>query len=403
MRSPRPEAARRGSSARCVGLVALATLCAPPAAAADTTIEAESMRLRPGVVRPDGEASGGRAVALLRRGSATKTVKVDRVERIVILARGDKCPRRPAGAPTMIVKVDGRRAVAPRVTSRGWSAYVVVRPLAPGRHRIRISYRRDHRSRLCDRTLWLDKLTLMGAPARASAPPAPPPPPHAALGPQPPALWVGDFETGNLSQWTQVGQVQAVAADRIRVIPDLVRQGRFATRFEVRDGDNKGGERAELARTAIKEKPGTEYFYGWSTYFASNFPSPAGWQEIIQWKGDDSGSPPLSVDVDNNVLKLQAGPQRADRTPLWKTTLERGRWLDFVVHVKWSPDAKVGFAEMWFNGAKVLERRALNTMYPGEENYLKQGIYRASSVNGPSVLWHDAMRVGTSYESVAAR
>ena len=78
MRSPRPEAARRGSSARCVGLVALATLCAPPAAAADTTIEAESMRLRPGVVRPDGEASGGRAVALLRRGSATKTVKVDR-------------------------------------------------------------------------------------------------------------------------------------------------------------------------------------------------------------------------------------------------------------------------------------------------------------------------------------
>ena len=392
----RPRASRpRAWGSIAAGLIGLGTLAAPAAAAADMTIEAESMRLRPGVVRADASASGGRVAALLRRGSATKTVKVAGVERIVILARGDSCPRRPAGAPRMIVRIDGRPVVAAGVAASGFTAYVVERALAPGRHRIRIAYRRDHRSRRCDRNLWLDKLTLVGGPAAAPPPAAAAP----ALGPQLAALWVGDFETGNLSQWSLV---QAVAADRIQVIPDLVRQGRFATRFEVRDGDNKGGERAELARTA-KEKPGSEYFYGWSTYFASNFPSTGGWQEIIQWKGDDSGSPPLAVDVDNNILKLQAGPQASDRTPLWKTTLQRGRWLDFVVHVKWSPDAKVGFVEMWFNGAKVLERRSLNTMYPGKDNYLKQGLYRSSNVSGSSVLWHDAMRVGTSYESVAAR
>ena len=391
--SPRP----RTWAASVAGLIGLATLAAPAVAGADTTIEAESMRLRPGVVRPDPAASGGRVAALLRRGSATKTVKVDGVERIVILARGDSCPRRPAGAPKMLVRINGRRVVAAGVAASGFTAYVVERALAPGRHRIRIAYRRDHRARGCDRNLWLDKLTLVGG---GSAPPAPAHAPTPTLGPQPPALWLGDFETGSLSQWDLV---QAAAADRIRVVPDLVRQGRFATRFEVRDGDNKGGERAELARTDMKEKPGTEYFYGWSTHFAPNFPSTGGWQEIIQWKGDNSGSPPLAVDVDNNVLKLQAGPQASDRTPLWKTTLERGRWLDFVVHVKWSPDAKVGFVEMWFNGAKVLERRSLNTMYPGKDNYLKQGLYRSTNVSGPSVLWHDGMRVGTSYEAVAAR
>ena len=388
---------RPRAAAAAAGLAGVVAMAAPAVALADTTVEAESMRLRPGVVRPDPAASGGRVAALVRRGSATKTVKVAAVERILISARGDTCPRRRAGLPKMVVRIDGRRVAVVRVATGGFSAYVVARPLAPGRHRIRIGFRRDHRSRSCDRNLWLDKLTLVGAaPAAASAPV----PSAAALGPQPAALWLGDFETGNLSQWTLV---QSVSSDRIRVTPDPVRQGRFATRFEVRDGDDEGGERAELARTAIKEKPGSEYFYGWSTYFAPDFPNAPSWQEIIQWKGDGSGSPPLAVDVDDNVLKLQAGPQVSDRSPLWQTTLQRGRWLDFVVHVKWSSDARVGFVEMWFNGAKVLERRSLSTMYAGKENYLKQGIYRSSDISGTSVVWHDGMRVGTSHEAVATR
>ena len=377
-------------------IVALTAIGAPADAGADASIEAETMRLRPGTVADDPSASGGKIAALRRRGSATKTVRTGRVARVVIIARGDSCPARPAGAPRMAVSLDGRRVVVVGVASRGWTAYAIARPLGPGRHRLRLTYRREHRSRRCDRNLWLDRVTLVDAPRRPGPTAAPRPPQGAAL-------WAGDFETGALSQWTSQGQVQAAAVDRIRVVSDLVRQGRFAARFEVRDGDNKGGERAELARTGFKEKPGSEYWYGWSTFFATDFPGGEGWQEIIQWKGDDSGSPPLTVDVDNNVLKLQAGPQLRDRTPLWKTPLQRGRWLDFVVHVKWSPDPRVGFVEMWFNGQKVLERRFLNTMYPGEENYLKQGLYRSSDISGPSVLWHDAMRVGTSFDSVATR
>ena len=85
--------------------------------------------------------------------------------------------------------------------------------------------------------------------------------------------WEGDFETGNVTQWSGVFEMQA---GRVSVVESPVRQGRYAARFEVRAGDHVngwGGERALLYTTpdvaGIRE--------GWnrssssSTYFAPGF------------------------------------------------------------------------------------------------------------------------------------
>ena len=81
--------------------------------------------------------------------------------------------------------------------------------------------------------------------------------------------WVGDFETGDLSQWTGVQRAQP---DRVSVVTDPVRDGRYAVRFKVMPGDypvGPSGERAELYEDT-PDRPGTEWYYAWSTLFPSD-------------------------------------------------------------------------------------------------------------------------------------
>ena len=70
-------------------------------------------------------------------------------------------------------------------------------------------------------------------------------------GPPPPSstvVWRGDFETGNLSQWSSA---QMVSADRLQVVTSPARQGGYALKATVRQGDNPigaSGNRNELVR-----------------------------------------------------------------------------------------------------------------------------------------------------------
>src|SRR5690606_22215841 len=85
-------------------------------------------------------------------------------------------------------------------------------------------------------------------------------------------VWKGDFETGNLSQWSRS---QSVASDRLQVVSDVVREGSYALKATVHQGDNPiqaSGNRNELLYLT-HEDPGTEYFYKWSTLFPEDYPS----------------------------------------------------------------------------------------------------------------------------------
>ena len=360
------------------GNVAALALAVPGAATADTTVEAETMRLRPDKLRADAAASGGRVAALLRRGHATKTLTTGAVQRIVIFARGDSCPSRAAGAPPMTVTVDGRRRFAVRVASRGLAAYVVERPLAPGRHRLRIAYRRDHRARRCDRNLWLDRIVLVGPAA-----PAPPPAPAAPSGPALRTVTIADFETGSFSQWNAV---QSEAGGNSRVVSSPVRQGAYAAAFTLPGG----GKRAEVFKSdAAYVSEGDERVYRWSTMPAAGYqPAPlSSYELIIQWKDDGGGSPPMAFEIEgpNYALKTDGGLKSAG-------PLNPGQWTDFEVRAKFSSSASSGWVEVLRNGQVVIPRFATANLTRGKRSYLKQGLYRGSS-GTVSTVYHDAMTV----------
>ena len=85
---------------------------------------------------------------------------------------------------------------------------------------------------------------------------------------------------------------------------------------------------------------------------------------------------------------------------VWRAPLQRELWNDFVLHVKWSPDPKAGFVELYHNGKAVLPLTKVATQYSGQRNYLKLGLYRDASIAPEGVIFHDGFIQATSLEDV---
>lgn len=224
--------------------------------------------------------------------------------------------------------------------------------------------------------------------------------------------WRGDYETGTLSQWN-LG-VQQKADGRVAVGTSIIHQGRYAARFEVRSGDNNvagsgTGERAEvlLSSSTTEGSEGREAYWAWSTFFPSDFTAPGGaWNVFTQFHHTgSSGQSNIHFDVRDMStigLRVLGGDEAAAvRKDFTLAPLQRGRWYDFVFHVKWSTSASTGFVEVWVNGSRVVPKTFTPTLYNGQGTYLKQGYYRAA-YSGTTVVYHDGMRKGSSYDEVAA-
>lgn len=208
-------------------------------------------------------------------------------------------------------------------------------------------------------------------------------------------VWRGDFETGDRSQWTRA---QEVSADRLQVVSSPLREGRYSLKVTVKQGDdpiNASGNRNELVRMT-REPVGSEYYYRWGTMFAADFPSPKTWQLFAQWHHEgSSGSPPVEFAVNNGEILLYCS-----KAIVWRTPLVRAVWQDFIFHVKWSPNASVGFVELYHNNKLVLPKRYCATQFSGMLNYLKVGLYRNETIAPVGVLYHDGWVMGRQLSDV---
>ncbi len=238
-------------------------------------------------------------------------------------------------------------------------------------------------------------LALLGA-ALSAVPAAASPPERSTAAEQP--VWTGDFETGDRTQWDGEHMVDP---DRLQVTGERVRHGRYALKATVRQGDdpiNASGNRNELKKMT-NEPAGSEYYYRWSTLFPKSFPSVRTWQLFTQWHHHaNDGSPPLELYVYGEKIRLNVGGNPG--TKVWEAPLVREKWNDFILHVKWSDDAEVGFVELYHDGRLVVPKRHIATQFPGLTNYLKIGLYRDESVEGEGVVYHDDWAMGPTLASV---
>jgi hypothetical protein len=145
----------------------LAAVCAflliAPAAQAESTatsVEAESMSLpaSAGTSFADSTASAGRALLIWSNGTASATMSSSGLQQVWVKARGDQC----AGAPRMMVSIDGRVAITRDVTASTWTVYSASIGAADGPHTVTVAFTNDYGSASCDRNLRVDKVTLTG-------------------------------------------------------------------------------------------------------------------------------------------------------------------------------------------------------------------------------------------------
>lgn len=215
-----------------------------------------------------------------------------------------------------------------------------------------------------------------------------------------------DFETGDLSQM----KMQKAQEDSISIVTSPVRAGSHAAKTLLRatDPEVNSGQRAEFSdgKRSTMIEMGKDYWYGLSIFVPDDFqPVEDSDAVLFQWHTQQSGpSPVLAIRIKDDVWRITTDATDKRRT-LARLPLEKGRWVDWVVHVKWSakPD---GFWTIWKDGVQVASELNIVTQYPEELGpYAKFGQYHSVSKTVPqNVVYFDEYRVagpGAKYEHVS--
>ena len=263
-----------------------------------------------------------------------------------------------------------------------------------------------------------------------------------------PPQWVGDFETGDFSQYD--GGIQAATGRAVVITdgsanggPSAPRQGTKFFQCRVVSGDNfSGGERCEALKGNLNIANNVEQWYSWSIALPANFP--AGGNKPGSLLGDfhsNSGAtfqgqadvqyfeapnlaganftytgtnPGLLLGVNGGdpnqngqyySINCQTCGLHGD--PYTSTTLDLGPlprgqgWVDLVTHVIWS-DHGTGLVEVYRKTPTsntytlVASLPNCSNLYVGSSAYLKLGMDRAQTSGLPDgYAWYDAAELHT--------
>ncbi|MBC7791529.1 MAG: heparin lyase I family protein [Anaerolineae bacterium] len=223
------------------------------------------------------------------------------------------------------------------------------------------------------------------------------------------------FESGTVGELFKVG----CCAHSVRVQQEMQRSGLYSARAELRATDPVAGasKRSELRVTSgnIVGGVGSERWYGLRIYIPDSWQVDVNredYQILAQWHnlpdtelGERYTPPPLAIWIDkgewsiwnywdpNAVSELTKGAPAAPggRMVLWRGAFSRGRWTDWVVHVKWSYGAD-GLLEIWKDGQRVVSRTGPNTYNDRRPLYFMAGIYKWMWSN-PGGVWSQPTRV----------
>lgn len=244
-----------------------------------------------------------------------------------------------------------------------------------------------------------------------------------------------DFETGSLSDhWN----THFARSDSAEIVSDVVRNGNYAIKMNVRKGDiaipndaENGKSRVELSLKSpyADEYPmdGTPVFYGWSVYFPEDYyfnhsiehdgfnivgqwfhrPEPGqSWEEWDNEHGGKRGSPSVSIRYEEledgtHGLGILTRPNvESISSVIGEREIQLGEWNDIIFEVKWSMNND-GYIKAWLNGAPfTTTKHYAKNMYTSTPKKLKLGMYRGPNVLSENNIYYDEIRIGGSYEEV---
>ena len=217
------------------------------------------------------------------------------------------------------------------------------------------------------------------------------------------------FEDG-LFNWNTAGVGDVIPT----VATDLVRSGGSAGRFLLTGDQGRselilGGDGGGSANDAVEFGEGAEGYYAFSFYIGTMvYGEPGAHNLIMQFKGDDDGSPNFALqlwdyegdDGEGGGRGLWSHSEAMDGDRFLAPAAEQ-QWHDVLIHFKAS-GADAGFYEIYLDGQLVDSRSGVSIIPPDASSvYIKNGIYRdGDSSPGTSELRIDSAKLGPTASSV---
>jgi hypothetical protein len=251
-------------------------------------------------------------------------------------------------------------------------------------------------------------------------------------------LWKADAESTMASEWASNSSIPAAASppnpDPSRIAQNTFRsQGLRSYRFEMRDGDDSYGERAELGQgmPAISSyenrwfRAGEERWIAMQYYLPTAWPTTDSWQTVFQIKpvSPGGGGPSIGFDTGSNRLQFYGNSNTWGSTagnifdgtgslPGKSYPMTRGRWIKLTWHIVFSADPAVGSLEVFGDtgdgkGMRTLvPRRVRATMKylngAMDPVHLRVGIYRDPVMTSTESLFVDGITVATTRAAAEA-
>lgn len=187
-----------------------------------------------------------------------------------------------------------------------------------------------------------------------------------------PPRWRGDFESGNLLQWSYLLNPRGLS-----VVDAPVAEGRHAARVEITERDlwPNGLNRVEVEY----KPPRSTVAEGQRSCFAWRFFLPAALSEarhqIGYWESYPSYKQIMSFEVRGQTIAFvtRMPAERVHWTAAGAVT--PNVWHQLAICALWSTDPAIGAVDVWFDGRQVVSRGLARTLWDNP-NFVQIGILR---------------------------
>jgi hypothetical protein len=238
----------------------------------------------------------------------------------------------------------------------------------------------------------------------------------------------------------------------LRYETNVVRNGKYSLRFEMRDSDchrgdcPRGERKGAMGRSEVtisNNQSGKyshdhgEHWYAWSMYIPKETTFHEGWTILGQFKETNSSKERNKIykECENEDVGLRLGfklqeeglvlfreacyskenqvnPKyhKVEKIILFSNQLKnrKDQWLDFLMHVNWSYEDD-GFINLWLNDKKAYEHEGINSSIPVKYKGKLPGVlFRFGIYNGfrseplpPQVIYYDAFKKGKDCMAVS--
>ena len=192
-------------------------------------------------------------------------------------------------------------------------------------------------------------------------------------------VWIGDLETGDLSQWSGVlnGDINGMAYASVSGAE--VEQGQWAARIELHNDAvwPNGLKRVELNHSPAdgRTAEGAALFFAWSFYLPTTLPEDPS-QQIGYWESADSYQQMMAFEISGERMSFST--RQPNNVIHWDEdgVATAGVWHRLAMRILWSKDPAIGTVDVWLDGEQVVTAAPAKTLADDNPHFTQVGLLR---------------------------